>query len=319
MMPTGRTSSRGSVSQNGRDSPCNSPCSGNGSVAKSVCLAGCRTSVLPSQKALLCDFCDLWCHLECDDRVSAKLYAEMHRSQSDAVLYVCKTCRNTNFKSSAAATKLAHNEDTLLEIKTMVANIEKKVNHQEQTIASFDEKILGVQTNSFAEVVKSTQQINEIAKRVENTVNKQEVQNRKVNAIVFNVKEDHSDSVETLMNGLLDELSLDKTFQSAMRLGGKPQDSSKYNRPIKVSFPSEEDKWTFLRRLNSIKPGGVFGKLDLTQEERKTERALVDKLKAIRQQSQEKTFKIKNWEVVEVLDQGKLKTVFKFSTPILDQ
>ena len=46
----------------------------------------------------------------------------------------------------------------------------------------------------------------------------------------------------------------------------------------KFFFTSEEDKWTFLRRLNSRKPKGVFGKLDLTQEERKVEKVFGGKV-----------------------------------------
>lgn len=104
----------------------------------------------------MCDFCEGWCHLECDDRVATKIYAEMHKTPSDAFLYICKLCKTGN---KSAIGKFSPNDTTLQEIKTMVANIEKRVNDQEVSLASLDTRLLGAQASSFAEVVKSTNQI----------------------------------------------------------------------------------------------------------------------------------------------------------------
>lgn len=61
------------------------------SCAKAVCLSGCKKPITDSCKALLCDFCNKWCHVECDGRFPAKIYNEI--SNTDAVLYMCKLCK----------------------------------------------------------------------------------------------------------------------------------------------------------------------------------------------------------------------------------
>lgn len=310
---------KSSSSYSGRGSPVSSPLSSRPATEKQICIEGCKNPVTDKQKALLCDFCEKWSHLECDDRMTVKMYSEMHRSPSDAILYICKICRdsfNTSRSKTANCIGLGlQHEDTLLEIKTMVANIEKRVNYQEESLASLDNKIIGAQANSYAEVVKSTKQINDIAKRVEKSVNIQEGLNRKVNVILFQLKEDDSKSLESVLGELLDDMSLQSKVKSSQRLGRKVETSGEPRpRPVKVSFSNEEDKWNFLKRLNHLKPKGVFGKLDLTQEERDREKTLVDKLKSIRQETPAKTYKIKNWAVVEVTSQGTLETVFKLST-----
>ena len=69
-------------------SPLSSKKAGN-EVTKSTCIAGCAKYVTPAHKAFMCDFCEEWCHLECDDRITPKLYVEMNRSPSEAFLYIC--------------------------------------------------------------------------------------------------------------------------------------------------------------------------------------------------------------------------------------
>jgi hypothetical protein len=104
----------------------------------------------------------------------------------------------------------------------------------------------------------------------------------------------------------------------AIMLGRRPDTPDK-SRPMKITFKSENDKWTFLKRLNSIKPNNTYGKLDPTQQERALEKQLVEKLKELRQGRTDANLKIKNWAVQEVLSNGKMKLVYKLPTQTLDQ
>jgi hypothetical protein len=300
-------------SQSSLNSPVASPSSAHRSDKESItnCSAGCNKPVTSGQKALQCNFCKQWCHVDCDGRITTKLYVEYNRNPNEALLFCCKNCKTLNKPNT-----MSEQHNNILEIKATVERIEGQLIKQDEIVNGIDNKIQNFQAKSYAEVVKATNEINTVVKRVENSVGKQEVEARKLSAIVFGFDEIEEQGPESSIKQLLDKLSLNVPVCSSYRLGKKQR--SDRPRPIKVGFQSEKDKWEFLKRLNSIKPDNVFGKLDLTQQEREQEKILVDKLKTIRQERPDAQFKIENWAVVEVMKQGPLKKIFVLSTTTLD-
>jgi hypothetical protein len=302
------------LSQTSTNSPVASPIS----TARSdkdisrTCLGGCSKSMTSGQKALQCNFCNHWCHTECDGRISSKLYTELNKNPSGAILFCCKNCKQHN-----KPTSISESDNTLIDIKNAVEKIEKQLLTQGEVIRKIDTQTQDLPTHSYADVVKATNEISTVVKRVESTVGRGEIEARKLNAIVFGLNDTSEHNPEDSVKHLLDELSLHVTVNSCHRLGRRPDNPARF-RPVKISFRTENDKWSFLKRLNSIKPNNIYGKLDLSQEERSQEKMLVEKLRELRggHKDADSKYKIKNWAVQEVLPSGGMKVIYELPTQI---
>lgn len=324
-----------------RDSSISSPGSSKAGTPGpvSVCLAGCNKSVVSNQKGLQCDFCEHWCHLECDDRVSPKVYSEISRTPSEAILYMCKTCRTGNFKVSLdtgkcrqdiemletnvltmvsenrdVANKLA---DTLLKINSAIEQsnsaveslsirtdkLEKSYTHSTQSLDTYKSE----STKTWANVAKKLDENVEKMKQA----NRQQTENelRKRNCILHNITESENESTLALVKGIArDKCSIDPTkIVRSFRLGKKRENKP---RPIKVVLVSEDEKWELVKRLNGDsdnKTNGVYCNLDLTESERNAEyqrRLKVRSLKEAEPTDSKNLFRIRRGKIFKVTEQG---------------
>ena len=122
---------------------------------------------------------------------------------------------------------------------------------------------------------------------------------RSKNLIIFGIPDDASKaSTLSELNKLLQECHLPKAHEdSCHRIGHKVENKV---RPLRLSTCSASKKWDILKRINALRKRGVFARLDLNKEERESDFRLRQQLIQARNQSPDKTFKIKNREIVEI-------------------
>lgn len=289
-----RTSSSQSICDSAVSSPKNS------SLSRQAC-SSCKKSVLSNQKALMCDFCDVWCHLDCDDRMPVKMYTEMQRNPSDALLYICKTCKQRDFRANLDIKELTQfNEDALNHIETKVDKIHELVTNS-------IEMQLGTLQKSYADAVakietSSTKQTSQIRAEISSIRTEMTSESRSKNLIIFGMSEDKDTTLEesvTKVTELLKSCNLKHETSKAntTRLGQKKED--KY-RPIRLALSSEAQKWEFLRRINDQRVGGVFARLDLNKKEQEADFLLRKELKETKQSNPGIKFKIIKGKVTKV-------------------
>lgn len=116
------------------------------------CLAGCKKIVDVNSKALNCDFCNSWCHLECDTRISAKIYIEL--AKTSALLYMCKGCKLIH---PNVPLKLEQNsEDKIQNDRSEIHVLENAVHSVQREINTLKEQML-IQSNvSWSKIVKNS-------------------------------------------------------------------------------------------------------------------------------------------------------------------
>lgn len=164
-------------------------------------------------------------------------------------------------------------------------------------------------TQSYAEVAtklevsnKSNLNIQEqFSKQVKSLKNEIQTDSRAKNIILFGIDEvtSESDSLADSVNEILRQCNLTGSVDTehCHRLGQKKPEKS---RPVKVALKSESEKWEVLKRINSMKPRNVFGRLDLTKEEQEKDFRLRQELKKTRVQNPDNHYKIVKNKVVQV-------------------
>ena len=298
-MSQGRTS-KNSSSQSIRDSPVlvDSP----RGLSKQAC-SSCKNSVLSSQKALMCDFCEMWSHFDCDDRMSPKLYAEIQRSPTDAILYICKPCKATNFKASMASNKQAQINEIAL------GNIETKIDKIQEIVSNSIQMQFGNLQKSYAEAVakietNSTEQASQIRAEISSIRTEMTNESRSKNLIIFGMTEDQDTTLDesvAKVSTFLKECNLkhETSKTNTTRLGQKKE--GKF-RPIRLTLSSEPQKWEFLTRINNQKVKGVFARLDLNKKEQEADFLLRKELRETKANNPGKIFKIVKGKVTRVGD-----------------
>ena len=100
---------------------------------------------------------------------------------------------------------------------------------------------------------------------------------------------------------------------TAYRLG--PKDSAK-NRSIKLNFRDESEKWSFLKRSNTLRTEKIFCKLDLTKETRDKEYQLREKIYVLRAESEHTKYRMKDLKIQQKNGMGNWEEL-KTATPII--
>lgn len=254
----------------------------------------CNVKLKNGDTSIQCDRCNVWFHDKCVSLTNTEIN-NICKLETKGVYWYCAVC-DQEIKSG---TEFSHSNSKL---EARVNNLDESIKRIESMLSN---KFESVQT-SYASVLKETEaKLISVQKKTQNLIEKQRSEaiseNRKLSAIVFNLAEnDEKDSLQDA-DELFSQIALSVHPTNVLRLGRKIEDKI---RPLKISFESEFDKWKFLKRLNAIKPENVFGKLDLTESERKKESELYKQLLQYREENPDKKLKIKNMEIHEVLRNG---------------
>lgn len=265
----------------------------------------CVKPVSDEDSGIECEDCLKWFHGSCVGIMDPRLYDLF--SALPGAHWSCSVCD----KAGSRLLKLERKVDeipneikklnsSLEEIQTMFTNtVTRKLDSMEVSYANV---VKGLESNSTA--------INVTAQKVTKLSEIEAQDMRDKNLIIFGIREfkTKEETVEELQN-LLKDCHLSKCIdQKNMYRLGRPKvtsgaDQSQHEnskpRPIKISTTSKEEKWEIVRRINGLKKGGVFAKLDMTKEERAEDFQLYKTLMKTREENPENTYKIVKKKIVQ--------------------
>jgi hypothetical protein len=115
---------------------------------------------------------------------------------------------------------------------------------------------------------------------------------------------EYQSSEDTVIAGvktLMDECHVSQSVnaKNLYRLG-KIDQSKTTARPVRLCTESSDRKWDILKKINQLRKGGVFARLDLNEQDRKEDFRLRQELKGRADAEPGKKFKIFRKRVVEI-------------------
>ena len=224
-----------------------------------------------------CERCSTWFHQECT-RLTKTDYKSVQK-RNIGIHWFCEKCDNM----------LVSIDEKLRQIQETVNDLSK----QKIPATNYSDIVSKIDTS-----IKQNETIqSEMSKQIKSLQSDLTAENRAKNVVVFGIKE--NENLNETVSKIYDEcglhLSTDKL--KALRLGAMKDGKS---RPVKISLASESQKWDLLKRINSVKPDGIFARLDLTKEEQQKDFLLRSELKKIREQNPSDTYKIVKNKIVQL-------------------
>ena len=248
----------------------------------------CHKEVAEGTLGLTCDYCEKWVHFECSG-LSMYEYDFFGNNPLPAetplsVKFICKVCKQSDPYSKLSLQVEGVNKQNKVLQKSMVTLIDLLSG---KDIVSADKIKAPVEETLVKSVEESVQ--TSIKEVLNDNKEKEDLKN---NSIIFNAKEPvkepgkslddcHKEDVD-LVNKILRAANGDHAVHildknRVTRLGKKKDDQTR-PRPIKVSFPSEDEKWHLVRNLKKVKENENFKHLsiqhDKTTKEKNDDRAL---------------------------------------------
>jgi hypothetical protein len=250
----------------------------------SVNCGKCCGKVDDSSPSVECELCLKWHHVEC----TSLNKSDLGTLEKLGVHWYCSVCEQScaTLDKRIKAVEVKFEEFSKVQEGTArsYADVVSKIDTSVEINKSLQEQITKQITSLKTEQQQVTKQISTLKTDIQ-------ADNRSKNVVIFGLEENCEtplvDSLTELLNDCSMKIPIDKS--SCYRLGQK---SSSKSRPVKLMLPSEAEKWEVLRRINSIKPSGVFARKDLTKEEQEADFVLRQELKDTREKDPKNTYKI---------------------------
>ena len=291
---------------------------------KETCL-DCENKVNKEDKALECEVCRSWFHIECQS-VSERVYEVFNVEDSNQIHWYCKYCNRGSGKivqilsSMAEATEMLekrieeteeegretkkiakHNEEKINKLETQINNIIKESNNEESK-----EKVKA----TYAEVIQA--EIGKVTTEViqaevgKVTTEMDEQKKREKNLIIYRIKENTERKVEEeekedkiYLKDLWNILEIPEVkIISSTRLGKKQNDSSNSKpRPTRITLQRKEDKQIIFKNINKLKTSeNKFKQISITDDHTIEERKKIkEKIEEANQKNQEEDVQSKNF------------------------
>lgn len=247
----------------------------------------CEQGFSPGIDSIECESCQGWFHLEC----AGFIKSDLKTISKKGIHWYCNKCDGCFSSIIIKLHELSSQIDTLA-----------KANENERS-----------EVQSYAEVVKKfdvTSRQNQVmqeqvSKQLKTIRDDMQAEQRALNLVLFGVREpdetNQTSDILTDIDSIFKDCGLNYklTKSQVYRLGPKKTDSTR-PRPLKVCLESEFDKWEVLRRINSIKPQGIYGRLDLSREEQEKDFRLRQELKKTREEDPEGKYKIYQKKIIKL-------------------
>lgn len=235
-----------------------------------------------STTSIECERCFKWYHVKCT-RLTQNDFKTLQKTDI-GVHWYCEKCDSVFV---AIENRLKALQEMLEELRNNNNETVEAKTYAEIT-AKLDNNIRQTQVNHI-----------QVSKQIQNLKVNLEVDNRAKNLVVFGIKEDEKSAFEAVID-MLKNCSVygpNIVQPQVMRLGKKAENKS---RPIKICFNSEAEKWETLKRINHVKPNGIFARLDLDKEQQQKDFQLRMELKKRREQDKEHSYKIVKNQIVMI-------------------
>jgi hypothetical protein len=277
---------------------------------------------LDKGECISCDSCQRWYH-SCCVGLSINETKIITNLDTRGVRFFCPPC------TSAVAPKpsVVNVENKLEQLTDKMSELEVKLNEIQQSThstsrahkdyaAALSQSVEAIKTheeNLTRENRKLTSDLkvnidtlketsHNANKILENQSNFLDLEKRKSCAILHRLTESGQKQLKEKISGLCNEISLNPDQLVQFFRLGRPRagGSSNKDRPVKVVLPDEAKKWDFVKRINALKPDGVFATLDMPQEDRDKEYHARQKIRELRPNNPGVHFRAKNGKVFKV-------------------
>ena len=261
-----------------------------------------------------CDSCEIWFHGICQDLQPADVNS-IKKLENHGVRWFCTTCAKnkkndaTSPQQKAALYKLEGIEKAIREIQQTCSETLKSNTEQITKLKEDYAKVVETNTSHIKMATVTNENAEKILRKQQQM---NEAETRKLNAIIYGIKESDSPVLEQV-NQFMKQECFKKSSPPvmAMRLGRKSQEETenKKPRPIKLVFESEASKWNFVKRVNSgsARDEGIFCKIDTSQEVRNQEWALREKIRELKNSDDVSEYRIRNLHIEQKQMTGEWK------------
>lgn len=259
----------------------------------------CNKEVKEETKAVECDNCALWYHLQCT-KVSARLYEEINEGNGESVWH-CDTCKGVVKGMITEIEKLKEeNEQLRIDMKCVIEH-NKNLNQKLKEIEDkWEEK-----KNEMVEAI-----IGEVMYKIQQ---REDAEKRKNNLMIFKMKESEKtlgrerevEDTEKCHELFTQHLGAEEDYKitKVMRIGKRIEGRV---RPVLVRFEEEKMKWAMITKAKRLRQAAceevqaIGLALDMNKEEREKNKKLVEELKYRRQTGGR--WAIRNGAVVRIGD-----------------
>lgn len=188
-------------------------------------------------------------------------------------------------------------DDKLDQITMSINSIAERLENQ-ATKFQEHEKTYAEILKANSDNIQKSLRVNTNAQTIlQKTLDKSDVESRKLNAILYGLPEEENKSASDQVREFLqkDCFTTKISPTQSFRLGIKHDNK---NRPIKVKFSEENSKWEFVKRVNhQLRGQGFFCKLDSTKEHRDLEYKLRQNLKHLKENNNDNSYRIRNMNI----------------------
>jgi hypothetical protein len=238
-----------------------------GQMEKSHCRI-CTKEVKTSHKALACEICELWYHVECHGKVPLQLY-ELLIEEGSNLHWYCDSCNGA-----------------VAQIYKMVCSVQTRQDAVEVKVDKMSDNLDNLKSNFKASIDSRLDEREDRARREQNL-------------ILFNVEETEENEEELIKVICTDVLKVAPPLISkSMRLGKKSEKA----RPLCVVVPDRESRIDILKNSRALKDSKydkIIISRDYTVEQRDTNRKLRQDLADIRQKDPSEKYVIRRGQVVK--------------------
>ena len=265
-------------------------------VNKDFC-GECEREVKGNQKALKCDSCELWIHLNCTN-VDESVYNVIGEGDSKGLMWFCQNCES----------------DVSVALKTY-----NEVKRRQDAIEAKLEKVSDLMLESAKKTDEISKRMDNVDKLIEVRVSdyfkdREEKERKKLNIIVHGVPEsdkrepgDRKSEDTRVINKIFRELRVEAEVENVIRLGRVVENKK---RLIKVVLRDSDKKREILANAKKLKNSEEFSRIfispDMTKQEREQDKILRERLKNERESETRDGYRwvIKNREILCLDVQG---------------
>ena len=311
---------------------------GENEIDRGTSCFACSKAVTDKDKALQCDCCNYWHHINCE-KVSALTYKNLISMKESGVKWYCRKC---NVGVQCVLTQIVILNQKQKETEDRLGYVEEKVNE----LDSIEERLKNVEAklekpNSYADAVKKDEVCELVKEETKDSVEKlveertqktikdlEDKVRRQTNLIIFNLPDSVEETEEEKVSEdnskielLLSQIGVRYKPVASFRLKG-PANKRGKDRPMKVVFRCMADRDDVLkafseaRRNKKDKDNRLYTQIsvrrDLTKAEREVEKKLYEELK----QKQEEAKASGDHQIRYVRRKGK---IIKIVVPVIQR
>ena len=268
-----------------------------------------------------CMSCLKWLHRDCTNLSKLQFDAIVEAAQEGkkSIQYYCELCETP---VSDVLSNIQKFKKMQIELENIKTEISGRFDKLESRMTKMEEKVskgitADIKSPSFRDILKKdiqttvSQNLNEKLSRFKQQEEKDIIEEKKNNIVLFNVPESTSDDIKTRMKHdrrmflltyeIEEENFNDKTVKQMHRVGKKQSEKA---RPMVIKFTENETKMEYLKKSGDLaiavngEDQRIYASHDMTKDQRAKIKKLAAEVKT-RKDNGEKDVVIRNYQIVK--------------------